>query len=117
MIDAIEPGEIKVNGKKYTFDIWIFGDGRVMQRDATLSKDGKVSVDELTTVLDNSPEIVAVVIGSGQKTTIGISQEAKKLAEKKKKIAIWDYNTEDAVKVINEQLKNGQKIAAIIHLN
>ena len=36
---------------------------------------------------------------------------------KKKKIAIWDYSTEDAIKVFNEQLEKGQKMAAIFHLN
>jgi len=117
MIDSVEPGEIKIGRCKYTFDVWIFGDGRVMLRDETLSKDNKISVEEVQVILDNSVDIVAIIIGSGQKTKIHISSEAKKFLEKKHKIAIWDYNTNDAVKVFNEQTKNGQKIAAIIHLN
>ena len=117
MIDEVEEGMIKINGKKYTFDVWLFGDGRVMQRDMTLSKDNKISVEEVQVILDNSPDIVAIILGTGQKTHIGVSDEARKLLEKKKKIAIWDYNTEDAVKVYNDQISKGVKVAAIFHLN
>ena len=117
MIESIEEGEIKISGKKYTFDVWIFGDGRVMQRDQTLSKDNKISTDEVQVILDNSQDIIAVVLGKGQKTEINMSDDAKKLLEKKKKIAVWDYSTGDAVKVFNEQIKKGKKIAAIFHLN
>jgi hypothetical protein len=117
MIDSIEPGEMKIGGKNYTFDVWIFGDGRVMQRDATLSSDNKVSVAEVQVILDNSLDMIALILGTGQKTSIEMSPEAKELLEKKKKIAVWDYPTDDAVKVFNDQLQKGQKIAAIMHLN
>jgi len=115
-IKSCEKGELNIDGTKYQFDVWIFSDGRVMQRDASLSKNNIIGMEEIQVILDNSQDLYAIILGNGQETHLSVDREIlKKLA--KKQVPVWSYTTCDATVVFNKQVKEGKKVAAILHLN
>jgi hypothetical protein len=73
-VDSIKEGEISVDGSKYGFSVWIFTDGRVMERQAI--KLEKVAPDEIQTMIDNSEGLKEIVI-CGE---IPVDEESVKLA-------------------------------------
>lgn len=73
-VDSIKDGEITVDGSNYKFSVWIFTDGRVMERQAIESD--KVAVDEIDTMIGNSENLREIVICGN----ILVDEEAVKLA-------------------------------------
>ncbi len=77
-VDSIKDGEITVDGSKYSFSVWIFTDGRVMERQAI--KSDKVAVDEIETMIGNSENLKEIVICGD----VPVDEEAVKLATNSK---------------------------------
>ena len=108
-------GKISFDGSELK-DI-IFIEGRVVQRDyVNLNKKYGTShildVDEAHTLLRGAPW--EVIIGSGHEGLLKLTPEAESLL--KQKTALLILPSPDAVERLNETLKRGEKVNALIHV-
>jgi hypothetical protein len=107
-IDSVQHGEIVVDGEKYEFDVWVFTDGRVMERQA-ISRD-KVAPDEVQTMIDNCEGLQELVIAGDKE--LPVDQEAIELATGKK-ILLAQCNLSELAEFFNKEAES-KKIGAIV---
>lgn len=107
-IDSIKQGEISVDGEKYAFDVWMFADGRVMERQAIDSS--KIASDEIQTIMDNSEGLQEVLIASVKE--IPVDKEAVELATGAN-VLLVQCSLDEAMEFFNKESES-KKIGAII---
>ena len=110
--------EIWVDGRKYDYDITLHVDGRITRRRKELSKpfaDGHTPVapPELEELLNECPEII--VIGNGQAGAMPVPEETRKLATEKG-VELIVVRTPEALDILNRLLREGRRVAAILHI-
>ncbi|KYK24800.1 hypothetical protein AYK26_02885 [Euryarchaeota archaeon SM23-78] len=106
IINSTSFKSITVDGKEYPYDIWIFADGTVKER----NRNHEFTLEEFETITKGGPEVL--IIGTGQYGVVKISEEVFKAAKEKAIEIIYD-KTPEAIKRFNEV--QGKKMAAAIH--
>jgi len=108
-INAVNFGEVVINGKTYYSDMVVWWDGKL----EFLSKRHIFNVTELNRLLKRKP--YAVVIGTGHqgggvKVTDGVEQSAKKSGVK-----LFIDQSPDAIDIFNGLIADNKKAVAVIH--
>jgi hypothetical protein len=107
-IDSLKKGEVSVDGNKYTFNVWLFADGRVMERQAI---DGtKIAVDEIQTMMDNVDGLQEIVIAS--ENELPVDKEAIEKATGAN-VLLVQCNLGEAMEFFNKEV-DSKKIGAIM---
>ncbi len=117
-IERTKFGQIIIDGKKYTSDIYINIDGTITKRKKELSKPISkghtvLGPKEIQFLLDQNPD--TLVIGKGQYGILPIPEESRELLAKSKKIIIED-KTPVVIPLLNRLLKENAKVVAVLHL-
>jgi len=107
--DGTRFGSVTVDSKKFHHDVSVDPDGNIARREG----DHKVSADEIRSILGSNPEVI--VIGTGQFGCVKLSEEAAKVAEAHG-VEVFRARTPRAIKKFNEQVDEGKRIAAIVHV-
>ncbi|MFH1978166.1 MAG: MTH938/NDUFAF3 family protein [Candidatus Aenigmatarchaeota archaeon] len=107
-IDAVEFGEVKINGKIYYSDMIIWWDG---ERDFRL-KSNIIDINDLAVLLQKKPE--AVIIGTGIIGSLKILPEVEMSLEMKK-ISLFVDKSPNAADIFNGFMSQGKKAVALIH--
>lgn len=102
-------GSVTVDNKKFHHDVYVDPDGNIARREGG----HKVSADEIKSVLKSNPEVI--VIGTGQFGCVKLSEEAARGAEAHG-VEVFRARTPRAIKKFNEQVDEGKRIAAIVHV-
>jgi len=112
MITEFSFGKIVVNGKTYKNDIKIFN-GQVIP-DWWRKSGHRVTVEDMTDVLEAEPEIV--VIGKGSPGLLRSTASLREyLAENH--IKLIEKKTSKAIDVFNKLVQQGRKVAAGFHIS
>lgn len=112
MITEFSFGKIVVNGKTYKNDIKIFN-GQVIP-DWWRKSGHRVTVEDMTDVLEAEPEIV--VIGKGSPGLLKSTASLREyLAENH--IKLIEKKTSKAIDVFNKLVQQGRKVAAGFHIS
>jgi len=112
-------GYIVVDGRKYRHDIVIHVDGKISKRKKELSKPFKRGIHtplswlEIAHLLEENPEII--IIGTGQYGALPILEETVKYMENHG-VSFIKAKTPEAIKILNTFLKEGRRVASIIHV-
>ncbi len=107
-INAVEFGEIEINGKKYYSDMIVWWDGRVDYRE----KSHTLGMDEFLEILKTGPEVV--VVGTGMSGCVRIEEKVKELAEQKG-VEIYTEISPKAKEIFNGFVKNRKRAVAVMH--
>lgn len=112
MIEEYRFGMVKVDGVTYTRDILILVGGCVKPN--WWRREGhKLYLDDLKDILDDKPEIL--VIGSGFYEAMDVPSDTVE-ALRNLGIEVFIENTRKAVKIYNELISKGKRVAAALHL-
>jgi len=114
-IDKMGFGWIMVDGRKHRHDIVIFPNGEVKRRRGGILMFGShlFKLKEFKELCKH--EIDALVIGTGTDDIAKISEDAEKFMESRK-ITLIELPSEKAIQKFNQLIRNGKKVAAIIHV-
>lgn len=108
MIDHYEFGEYIINGRKYKYDITII-DGKI----GTWSRDEHMLyVDNVEELVDAKPEYI--IIGTGAYGALDVPNDVITYIESQR-IKLIMEKTADACKTFNRLMKEGKKVAALMH--
>lgn len=108
MFKWTSPGKVKYKDEVYEHDVWIDVDQVLHERQ---SKDYLEAL-ELTDYL--TEDTIAVVIGTGQRGTLKITEEAMNLIIDRK-LELHKYESPQAIKAWND-IANTRPTVAIIHV-
>jgi len=107
-IDSLKKGEISVDGNKYSFNVWLFADGRVMERQAIDS--AKIGSDEIQTMTDNIEGLQEIIIAS--ENEMPVDKEAIEKATGAS-VLLVQCNLDEAMEFFNKEV-DSKKIGAIV---
>lgn len=107
-VDAAKWGEVKIDGKSYFSDMYVYWDGRTEAR----KKGHLFDIDEFVKLLQKDPGII--VIGTGHNGVVKVPDEVLQMAENKK-IELFMEKTPQAAEVFNAFVKEGKRVIAVIH--
>ena len=110
-IDNFEFGSIVIDGKRYTSDLIIYPDGRVVT--SWRRKSGhRLSGDDIVELVDSQPEVI--IAGTG---VSGLVKPEKELQEtlQKKSIEFLAAPNQKAMELFND-LSSKKRIGACFHL-
>ena len=109
MIDSYKFGEFVVQGKKFKSNITLIGDKVKEHRHL---QNHELSLDDFTELVNAKPEII--IIGTG---AYGVVKPPKEIIEflEKQGIKVIVEKTGSACKTYNSLLKQGKKVAALMH--
>ena len=112
MIESCSFGAMTVDGRKYTSDLMIFPDGRVVEQWWRASGH-RLTLADITTLVAASPRLIVAGMGIyGQmKADPGLEK-----ALKAKGISLVAANTEAAAQRFNDLIKTQAGVAACFHL-
>ncbi len=108
-IDSVKWGELKIDGKTYFSDMYVYWDGKAEMR----KKSHLFDMDEFVKLLQKDPKII--VIGMGFKSSsVKVPEEVSQMAEDKK-VELFLETTPKAAEVFNAFVKEGKKVIAVLH--
>ena len=109
MIDNYKFGEFVVDGKTFKSNIELIND-KVQQH--RYLENHELSLDDFTSLINAKPEII--IIGTG---AYGVVKPPKEIIEfiEKQGIKVIAEKTGNACKTYNELIKQGKKVAALMH--
>ena len=107
-VDAGKWGEVKIDGKSYFSDMYVYWDGRTEAR----KKGHLFDMDEFVKLLQKDPGII--VIGMGHNGIVKVPDEVLQMAENKK-IELFMEKTPQAAEVFNAFVKEGKRVIAVLH--
>jgi hypothetical protein len=111
MIEAYAFGSIIINGKKYTSDIIIYPDGKIM--DSWWRREGhKLSSQDITDLIESKPEVI--VIGTGAQGFMRLEKELEDMLHEKG-IEYKSAPSGQAIRFYN-QLYGKKRLGACFHL-
>ena len=111
MIDSYYFGNIVIDGKSYSYDVWISLDGKV--NSWWRSSSHVIEKKDLEETLKERPEIV--VIGTGESGVAEVYPDALEFL-KKKKVEFFIEPTGKAVQIYNQFKKENKKVVGLFHL-
>jgi hypothetical protein len=103
-------GSITIDGKRYSYDVWVFTDGSIEKRAGGYHT---FLAKEVQALLRGEPEII--VVGAGTASCVGIEREAEQLAHSKG-IKIESAATPRAIEKYNQLVSEGKRVAAAFHV-
>jgi len=110
-IDSYQFGKIVIDGRSYTSDLILLGDG---VRSNWWRKQGhSLAAEDLDTVLKAKPSVL--VVGCGASGLMEIPGQTRQ-ALKKHKIQLEMFDSYKAVRKFNELSEAGVNVAAALHL-
>ena len=109
-IDSYHFGQIVINGRKYSSDVIIFPDR--VQGGWYRSKGHQLSLEDITEVLAESPEVL--IVGTGASGLVRVPPEVQPEIEARD-IKLIVEPTSEACNTYN-QLSRLQKVVAALHL-
>ena len=107
-VDASKWGELKINGKSYFSDMYVYWDDKTEAR----KKSHLFDINEFVKLLQKDPKII--VIGIGHEGTVKIPDEVIQMAEDKN-IELFVEKTPQAAEVFNAFAKEGKRVIAVLH--
>jgi len=118
IIEKTRFGQIVIDGKKYSTDLYITIDGAIIKRKKELSKPISkghtvLGPKEIQFLLDQEPD--TIVIGKGQYGILPIPKESRELLETSGKVIIED-KTPVVIPLLNTLMKEKAKVVAVLHL-
>ncbi len=108
MFKWTSPGKVKYKDEVYEQDVWIDVDQVLHERMNRESIDALELADYLT------EDTVAVVVGTGQRGTLQLTEDAMSLIIDRK-LELHKYETPQAIKAWNE-IANTRLTVAVIHV-
>ncbi|MFH1364492.1 MAG: MTH938/NDUFAF3 family protein [Candidatus Aenigmatarchaeota archaeon] len=108
VIDSVEFGEIKINGKIYYSDMIVWWTGKSKYR----LKSDIFTMSEFFQIRKKNPEII--VIGTGIVGRLQVPTEIRDLA-KEENIKLFVETSEKAVELFNAFINNKKKTVAVMH--
>jgi len=111
MINSYHFGNIVIDGKIYSEDIWISLDGKV--NSWWRSSSHIIEKKDLEEALKEKPEIV--VIGSGESGLAEVYPNALEFL-KKKKVEFFIEPTGKAIQIYNQFKKENKRVIGLFHL-
>jgi hypothetical protein len=111
MIDSYYFGNIVIDGKSYSYDVWVSLDGKV--NSWWRSSSHVIEKKDLEGALKEKPEIV--VIGTGESGVAEVYPDALEFL-KKKKVEFFIEPTGKAVQIYNQFKKENKKVVGLFHL-
>ena len=109
-IDSYHFGQIVINGKKYSSDVIIFLDR--VQGDWRRNKSHELSLEDLTGVIAQNPEVL--IVGTGASGLMRVLPEVHRELEARH-IQLIAQPTSEACDLYN-QLSPSQRVIAALHL-
>ena len=109
MIDNYKFGEFIIDGKTFKCNIELIGNKVKKHR---YLNNHELNLDDFTSLINAKPDII--IIGTG---AYGVVKPQKEIIEfiKKQKIEVIIQKTGAACKTYNRLLKEGKKVAALLH--
>ncbi len=111
MIDFYHFGNIVVNGKKYSKDLWLDLDEKI--HFWWRSSSHVIEKKDLIDALKEKPEIV--VIGTGEAGVAEVYPDALNYL-KEKKVKFFIEPTGEAIKIYNQFKEKNKKVIGLFHL-
>ena len=114
-IDNFSFGSIVVEGKKYSRDVLIFGDGTVKKRKGGFFMFGshRIKKKEIEELIQGQPE--TIIVGTGTNGAANIGPEVESWA-KEKNLSLIVQPSYDAVAKLNKLTEQQKRVAALIHI-
>ncbi len=107
-IDSVKWGELKIDGKLYYSDMYVYWDGKAEMR----KKSHLFDMDEFVKLLQKDPKII--VVGTGFNGVVKVPEEVSQMAEDKK-VELFLETTPKAAEVFNAFAGEGKKVIAVLH--
>ncbi len=112
MIEQCDIGRMKVSGRTYDSDLWIFPDQHV--QDAWWRKDGhRLHRGDIAALIETRPEVL--VVGTGIYGRMLIDRDVEPFLTSQN-IEMKSARTQAAAELYNQLLKEGRNLAACFHL-
>jgi hypothetical protein len=108
-INSVKFGEIRVSGKDYYSDVFVFWDGKVELK----AKSHIICMDDMDFITKKKPD--ALVIGTGMQGVVKILPEVKEVLENRK-IKLFMDETPNAIDIFNGLKSRGKKVVGIFHV-
>lgn len=108
-IDSVKFGEIRIEGKDYYSDMFVFWDGKVEFRE----KGHQITLNDIRFLVKRKP--YAIVIGKGMQGAVSVLPEVRQALEDKK-IKLFSDLTPNAVEIFNGLIAQGKKVVGIFHV-
>lgn len=113
-IDSTSFGNVIID--KFVYSDVLIIDGKIVERNLDLlhkifGTGHVIAQDEISMLLKDSPELI--VIGNGQDGVLKVKKEQIEEMERICKVVV--EKTPDAIKKINDAIKEGKKVNALIH--
>ncbi len=111
-IDSFDFGSIVIDKKHYTHDVLILPDGTVKRREPTKGKH-KITAKEMENLHDMQADII--IIGNGADGNARLTKNAQGYL-KDINITPVILGTPLAVERVNQEINDGKRVAALIHI-
>ncbi len=111
MIDDYKFGSIVIDGKTYTYDVEVNFRNDVFPWKRKESH--IIDIDSVKMAVRENPDMI--IIGTGESGMAKIKNETKEFIERKKIKLVVDI-TGRAVKIFNNETKEGKKAIGLLHL-
>lgn len=110
MIQAIDYGEIEVNGETYYSDVLVWWDGRVEYKE----KKHIFSMEDFLKMAEKKPKVI--ILGVGLEGSMRVPEKVQELAEQIN-IELFVEKSARAVQMFNAFHSEGKRVAAYIHVS
>jgi hypothetical protein len=110
-IDTFAFGSIVIDGRKYTSDLIIYPDGRVVTY-WRRKRGHKLSSHDISELIDSQPEVI--IAGTGVYGLVKPEKDLQKMLQKKR-IEFFPERNKKAMELFNE-LSSKKRLGACFHL-
>jgi hypothetical protein len=111
VINSTEFGSIVIDGKTYPNDVIVAWDGEI--KEIITSERHLLGMKEFDEMVKKIPEMI--IIGTGDSRLMKVSDEFKSTCLQKR-IELIEIISKDAIVKFNENINNGKKVVAFIHV-
>lgn len=114
-MDWFKFGAIFIDGKKHKRDVLLFPDGIIQERRRGFWRLGSHSIkkEEVDELMGANPD--TVIIGTGAYSRAKLASDAL-LALQEAKVEMIVLPSREAVQRLNEQVREGKRVSALIHI-
>jgi hypothetical protein len=111
LINSTEFGSIIIDGKTYPNDVIVTWDGEI--KEIITAERHLFGMKEFDEIVKKIPELI--IIGTGDSKLMKVSDEVKATCLQKR-IELIEIISKDAIIKFNENISNGKKVVAFIHV-
>lgn len=112
MIEKCNFGKMRISGRHYDSDLWIYPDGTV--RDAWWRQDGhRLKIEDISELIASQPQVLVVGTGIFGRMRIEETVKSHLLSRDIELASAW---TKPATALFNQMHAQGRNVAACFHL-